>query len=278
MYGKRTSMMVEGFAETYRFSGFRQCVSAVLALGLIFVGGGGMKIDIHTVILSLLSGTMLATSACFSLYAMKTGMVSLVSLFGTAGMIIPCLAGVFLFDKPIALMQWIGFGVFMVASYLMIMGSKATVNGFSIKTFFMLIAVMLAEGFTMLSQQMFAQYVPDGNVSVFSFLSFGIVGMVTMTAIGIFKNNGQIKMRPMSKFLVLNGIILAVAVLIINQLATLATALVSPVILFTFINGGSTVIAAIVAAVVYNEKMTTRSCVGIVLGILSFVIIKFFEV
>lgn len=278
LFNKRTSIMVQGVGETLRFSGTRQCISAVLALGLILIGGSGIKINSTTILLSVLSGLMLTASTSCSLYAMKTGMVSLVSLFGTAGMIIPCLAGVFMFDTPIAPMQWLGFGLFMVASYLMIMGSKATVKGFSIKTFVMLIAVMVAEGFTMLSQQMFTQYVPDGNVSVFSFLSFGILGISTLVLLPVVNKNSQTKMRPMPKSLVIYGVILATAVLIINQLATLATALVPPVILFTFINGGSTVIAAIVAAVVYKEKLTVRSSAGIILGILSFVIIKAFAV
>lgn len=47
----------------------------------------------------------------------------------------------------------------------------------------------------------------------------------------------------------------------------MATAIVPPVILFTFINGGSTIIAAIVAAVMFKEKLTFQSGVGVVLGI-----------
>ena len=67
---------------------------------------------------------------------------------------------------------------------------------------------------------------------------------------------------------------MSVAVFIINQLATLSTAIVPPVILFTFINGGSTIIGAIVAAVCFHEKLTLRSITGIILGVLSMIIIK----
>ncbi len=275
LYEKKTSLMVEGVPELLRFNGIRQCISAALALALIIVGGNGLRINAPTLLLSLLSGTMLASSISFSLYAMKTGMVSLVALFGTAGMIIPCLTGVFLFNTPIAAMQWVGFAMFMFAAYLMIMGSRVTVKGFSVKTVLFLIGVMLADGLTMMAQQMFTQYVPDGDVSAFSFLSFGIVGIVMLAAVPFAK--GKREMEPMPKSLIAYSVILAAALLIINQLATLATAIVPPVILFTFINGGSTVIAAIVAATVYKEKLTVRSTAGIILGVLSFVIIKAFE-
>lgn len=278
LYGKKASTMIEELPEVLRFNGFRQCVSAMLALVLIIIGGKGININIETVVLSIFSGTMLAVSLGCSLYAMKTGMVSLVALFGTAGMIIPCIAGVFLFDTPIALMQWVGFALFMVAAYLMIMSSKDTVNGFSLRTMALLIAVMIADGCTMLSQQMFTQYIPNGDVSVFSFLSFGIVGIIMMVLLPINKGKSDKKTKPMSKLLITYGIVLAVAILIINQLATMATVFIPPVILFTFINGGSTVVAAIVAAVAYKEKLTIKSIIGIALGILSFVIIKMFEI
>lgn len=54
----------------------------------------------------------------------------------------------------------------------------------------------------------------------------------------------------------------------------MAAATISPVILFTFINGGSTIIGAIVAAAVFKEKLTVKSVVGILLGIISLVVIK----
>lgn len=146
LYGKKTSLMVEGIPELLRYNGIRQCISAVLALALVLYGGNGLKTDMTTVILSLFSGIMLACSMSFSLYAMKTGMVSLVALFGTAGMIIPCLAGVFLFNTPIAPVQGIGFVMFMIAAYLKIMDSKITIKGCSVKTVLLLIAVMLTEG------------------------------------------------------------------------------------------------------------------------------------
>ena len=46
--------------------------------------------------------------------------------------------------------------------------------------------------------------------------------------------------------------------------------------MFTFINGGNTIIAAVMAAIVFKEKLTVKSVLGIVLGIGALVIIKAF--
>lgn len=80
----------------------------------------------------------------------------------------------------------------------------------------------------------------------------------------------------LSKKLLVCGLALAVAVFVINQPATLSTALVSPVVLFAFINGGGTIIATVVAAVLYREKLTVSSVAGVLLGIASLVCIKLF--
>lgn len=277
LYNKKASNMVSGLTQLFQYSGFRQCISAVLALGLILLGGNGFSFDLKTIGLSVLSGLMLTISMSCSLYAMKSGMVALVSLFGTAGLIVPCIAGVFLFEIPVGIMQWAGIALFMIAAYLMIMGSKQAVSGFSFKTLILLTITLLAEGGTMLAQQMFAQYVPDGNVSVFSFLSFGMPAIVMFAVLPIISKATCEEIQPLSKPLIIYGILLAAVILIINQLATLATAIVPPVILFTFINGGSTVIAAVVAALVYKEKLTVRSLAGIILGVVALVIIKTFS-
>ena len=80
----------------------------------------------------------------------------------------------------------------------------------------------------------------------------------------------------MPRKLIYFGLLLAVAVFVINQLATITSATLSPVILFAFINGGGTVIATIVAAVMFHERITLRSACGVVLGVASLIIIKAF--
>lgn len=277
LYNKKVSNSTFGIHGLIKINGIRQCIAAFMAFLLIVIFNNRAEIDLMTVIISAFSGTMIVISMSCSLYAMKTGMISLVSLFGTAGLIIPCLVGVFLFDTSVSPMQWLGFAIFMVSAYLMIMSSKDSVKGFSVKTFFLLLGVMLSEGFTMMAQQMFTQYVPDGDVSVFSFLSFGIVGVIMLSVLPFIRKNDTEKRKPTEKKTYLYAAILATTLLIINQLATLATAIVPPIILFTFINGGSTVIAAIVAMLVYKEKLTVKSVFGIALGIISFIIIKAFQ-
>ena len=274
--GKITSNSIKDISCFIQYCSYSNILSGILGLFLILIAQNGFNCSLSALLISCFSGIMLAASSGFSLAAMKSGTVALSSLFSTAGILVPCIAGIFIFNQPMSYGQWIGIALFFVAAYLLIGSSAKIYSGFSLKTLILLIGTMLANGFTMLAQQMFTFYVPDGDVSVFSFLSFGIVG-VLMLILTCIPTKGEIKIQyRLSNKLLILGAVSAVAVFIINQLATLSTALVSPAILFAFINGGSTIIASIVAAIFFHEKLTLRSILGITIGDVSLIIIKAF--
>lgn len=279
LFNKRSSLEIKNVTMLVGYNSFKNSISAVLGLLLILVAGAGFKIDYLTVLIATFSGLALFFSGFCSIYAMKSGTVSLNSMFGTAGMIIPIVAGVILFDSPIAVMQVFGLVLFFLSAYLLIGASKQVYSNFSYKTFFLLLGSLVANGCTMLAQQMFTRYVPKGDVSVFSFLSFGIIAVLSGVFYAVLANpkkENRVETK-LSKTLLICGLALAISVFVINQLATISTKLVSPIILFTFINGGGTIISTIVAAIVYKEKISTKTALGILIGIASLIIIKAFE-
>lgn len=277
LFNKRSSIEVKNIPMLVGYNAYKNSISAVLGLVLILIAGNGFRLNGLTVVIAGCSGLALFFSGFCSIYAMKSGTVSLNSMFGTAGMIVPILAGAILFGKPVAPMQWVGLAVFFFSAWLLIGGSKQVYTNFSLKTLLLLIGSLAANGATMLCQQMFTAYVPDGDVSVFSFLSFGIIALLSAVFYRSLATGQRQQAAKPSKALLVCGVALAVSVFVINQLATLSTRLISPVILFAFINGGGTIISTVVAAVVYKEKISKKTAAGILLGITSLLLIKFFE-
>lgn len=262
IFSKRSSNEVDNIVLTVKYTAYKYAVSAGFGLILLLTDISNIRFDLPTVSIAALSGVSLFFSTFFSIYGMKNGTVSLVSMFGTAGLLVPIIAGVFLFNQPVSLMQGIGTAIFFVSAWLLIKNSKNTYSRFNFKTFLLLIGSMLANGTTMLAQQMYTHYVPNGSISLFSFLSFGIVAAAGLpTALVMGKTVKQA---------------LAAAVFVINQFATTLTALLPPVFLFTFINGGGTIISTLVAAVMYKEKLSVYSILGVIIGIGSMIMIKMF--
>lgn len=271
---KRSSNEIHGTAMFVKYGAYRQLLSAAIGLFVIIAAGKGLRFNMITVITATVSGLALFGNLVCSQTVLKSGTMALNSLFGTAGMLIPCIAGVVLFSEPMSFGQLIGVALLIVSAYFLISSSNEIHTKFTFKTFLLLIGTLLTNGTTMLMQQMFAHYVPNGDVSVFSLLSFGIVGISLLLLTIVMNKKNTEESKPLSKGLLVYGAILSAAVFIINQLATISTVLVPPTVLFAFINGGSTIIAAVVAAVCFKERLTIRSVCGVLLGVAALVIVK----
>lgn len=287
IFSKKASATVPQSAGGYiSYTLYTQALAGGFALILFFVDilcGKPIANVGATALYAVLSGCALAGASLCSLYALHTGTLALNSLFATAGLLIPAIAGIFMFDEVLSVWQWIAIAVFMVGAYLLVGNSKAIFGKFSLKTFFILLLSLLLNGVTMLLQKVFGMTVKDGSVSLFSLFSFSsgavllaiclfflkIKTAVSAKALGIYSPR---EIFPKSLFLF--GLVLAFAVFVINQLATLSTPLISAVVLFAIINGGATLISAIVGAIMYKEKLTVRSAVGLTLGIGALILLK----
>ena len=128
IFSKRSSNEVDNIALTVKYTAYKCAVSAGFGLILLLTDISNIRFDLPTVSIAALSGISLFFSTFFSIYGMKSGTVSLVSMFGTAGLLVPIIAGVFLFDQPVSLMQGIGTAIFFVSAWLLIKNSKNTKN------------------------------------------------------------------------------------------------------------------------------------------------------
>lgn len=251
--------------------------AALFAFILLICRGELSDINLPTVLFASISGVMLVVASVCTLYAIKSGTMALSSMFATAGVLVPCIAGIFLYGETVRVLQWIGVLVFLVSSYLLIGASKQTNAGFSLKTVLLLIGSLLSNGITMLVQTIFAREVENGSVAAFSFLSFMIPTALLLLMLCVLKcKTPQPISEKISGKLMITAIVSATAVFIVNQFATMAAKLVQPVILFTFINGGNTIIAALMAALFFKERFTVKSTLGILLGVVALVMIKAF--
>lgn len=291
VFNKMASNEVKNIPTVLVYGAYRNAISAAFGLMLVLISGNGFGLGAAGLLISLCSGVMLSVSGYCGIMCLKTGTVSVSSIFSTAGILIPIIAGVF-FGIPVSAVQCVGLALFFVSAFLLIRDSRNTTGKFTAGAFFLLVGCLFAEGLTMLSQQAFTKYVPDGSVSAFSFITFCIAALSNLIMFAFFRNKNvpvpgeektgkgspAVPAQPVrfSRRLTVCGVALAVAVFVINQFATMSTALVPPVILFTFINGGGTVISTVVAAIMYKEKLTPQKIVGVAVGIASLVIVKMF--
>lgn len=274
---KKTSGLVTNSQSYFLYGTYSYTLAGLIAfVMLLFDGMSGFSLP--AVGISALGAVSLAVSLFCSIEALKSGVMVLAAMAGSAGLLLPCIAGIFMFNEPMKPMQFIGIALLIFSGWLLIGYSKEQTGIFTPRTLLLLIGSMLSNGSVMLAQKMFSKYLPDTSVSIFSFLTFGLIGIGMFIGLvpSLLSQSGRAKIAAVPKPVFLYGTISSIILLAINQLATLAGRNVPSAIMFPINDGGATIITAITAAIFFKEKLTVRSVCGLILGIGSLIVINLF--
>ena len=274
---KKTSGLVTNSQSYFLYGTYSYTLAGLIAfVMLLFDGMSGFSLP--AVGISALGAVSLAVSLFCSIEALKSGVMVLAAMAGSAGLLLPSIAGIFMFNEPMKPMQFIGIALLIFFGWLLIGYSKEQTGSFTPRTLLLLIGSMLSNGSVMLAQKMFSKYLPDTSVSIFSFLTFGLIGIGMFIGLvpSLLSQSGRAKIAAVPKPVFLYGTISSIILLAINQLATLAGRNVPSAIMFPINDGGATIITAITAAIFFKEKLTVRSVCGLILGIGSLIVINLF--
>lgn len=274
---KKTSGLVTNSQSYFLYGTYSYTLAGLIAfVMLLFDGMSGFSLP--AIGISALGAVSLAVSLFCSIEALKSGVMVLAAMAGSAGLLLPCIAGIFMFNEPMKPMQFIGIALLIFSGWLLIGYSKEQTGSFTPRTLLLLIGSMLSNGSVMLAQKMFSKYLPDTSVSIFSFLTFGLIGIGMFIGLvpSLLSQSGRAKIAAVPKPVFLYGTISSIILLAINQLATLAGRNVPSAIMFPINDGGATIITAITAAIFFKEKLTVRSVCGLILGIGSLIVINLF--
>ena len=274
---KKTSGLVTNSQSYFLYGTYSYTLAGLIAfVMLLFDGMSGFSLP--AVGISALGAVSLAVSLFCSIESLKSGVMVLAAMAGSAGLLLPCIAGIFMFNEPMKPMQFIGIALLIFSGWLLIGYSKEQTGSFTPRTLLLLIGSMLSNGSVMLAQKMFSKYLPDTSVSIFSFLTFGLIGIGMFIGLvpSLLSQSGRAKIAAVPKPVFLYGTISSIILLAINQLATLAGRNVPSAIMFPINDGGATIITAITAAIFFKEKLTVRSVCGLILGIGSLIVINLF--
>ena len=270
VFGKRVSVY---FPKTrngrMKYLAISMGISATLGLILYACHADG-AVTVPMLLISGTSGLALACCTVCGKLAMQSGTMALESVVSAASVILPSVCGVLFWNEPLRTGQWVGMALFLGSVALLVQSSQQTHAGFSGRTALLLLGTFLSNGTTMICQKMITYVAPGSSIALFSFFTFAIPALLcACTAVGTARTPERLDRR-----LWLPIVLLAAAVFVINQLATGATDTVPSVMLFAALSASSSVIAAIVGAIGYGERLTVRAVCGIVLCVASLAMIN----
>ncbi len=249
-------------------------LSTAAAVVVWAMDGFEATLSVATVICAALSGLALVAATLFGVLAMQSGTMALSSVAGTAGMLVPCIVGIWLFNEPVHPIVWLLIAILLGSIYWLGRVSREVCPRISGGTVLLLIGSFFANGVTMVCQKYVAVYRPEDSVALFSMLTFAVPAVILGVGafLPVYRERGE---KP-NQYLWISIFILAIAVTLINQFATVAGKTANSAVLFAIIGGGATVITTLIGAMFYKEKITPRIAIGILLCIGALIGIKCF--
>ncbi len=278
VFNKKGALALPGEKKTYIYYIFLQfAISSLFSLLVMFGGKINSETVLPTLAIAACSGCFLAFNTLCVVKSLDGGTVVLNSIFNTAGIIIPCAFGALFLNENISLIQILCIAAVIFSAVLLVDSSKKVKGNFTPETLFWLLGAFVSNGAVMFCQKVFGLKVEGGNVAFFSMLTFLVPAIILGIAFLALKTQSKKtdseKQTEFPRLLYIYAVLLAFAVFVIQQLATTLTPVLSSAVLFAWINGGTTVIAAIVGAVAFGERITVKTVIGIAVGIAALVLI-----
>ena len=155
---KQVSMLIDSRMKFFEYGAYYQFVSAAFSIVTLCIAGF-YGLDGVTAICALLSALLFAVELYAGIEALKGGTMVLCSMFAQGGLFVPCILGIFLFNEPMSIFQWLGLAVFVCSAGLLASGSNESGQKLTWRTVGMLFLSFLSGGFVMVVQKYFA--IPD---------------------------------------------------------------------------------------------------------------------
>ena len=259
----------------------RMLACIIIGVALIALGNdwSSLTLDPTVIWISALSGVCTSLFVVSWLLAIRTGAFMMVDVFLLMGVLIPLVVCAIFFDEPIIPIQWIGIAVLIIAGYVMCSYNAKLKGKMTFKAFLMLLLCAASYGCTDLSQKLFVNLVPEGDNSVFQFYTYIFAALTLVICSLVFRSREKKTNELRSPIAVVKPIAIYVGVMAIclyanSYFKTAAATYLDAAQIYPLSQGGALVLAMIMAAIFFKEKITIRSIIGVVLCAVALLMIN----
>ena len=259
----------------------RMLACIIIGVALIAIGNdwSSLTLDPTVIWISALSGFCTSLFVVSWLLAIRTGAFMMVDVFLLMGVLIPLVVCAIFFDEPIIPIQWIGIAVLIIAGYVMCSYNAKLKGKMTLKAFLMLLLCAASYGCTDLSQKLFVNLSPVSDNSVFQFYTYIFAALTLVICSLVFRSHEKKTNELRSPIAVVKPIAIYVGVMAIclyanSYFKTAAATYLDAAQIYPLSQGGALVLAMIMAAIFFKEKITIRSIIGVALCAVALLMIN----
>ena len=277
--GKRISGRVDGFKDAMLTNFIRMlfCIIIASVITLFSRGVSGFLISGKSLAIAFLSGASTAIFVISWLISVKTGAYVMLDVFLMLGVIVASvLCKIFLFEN-IKINQYIGFGILILASYIMCSYNISLKGKFTLKSFGLLALCGIANGLTSFSQKLFVYTDKLADSGVFNLYTYIFSSAVLLVSYFICKREEKsdfIKDINLVKGIWLVVLIMSVCLFMHSYFMVFAAKVLPSAVLFPLSQGSALIISALMANFLFKEKANAKSIIGMIMAFGALLIIN----
>ena len=255
----------------YKFNLFGTLVWCVC---LFIANGGRLHFDTTALLWGCVYGVTQALFILFKTAAMNSGPVSITTLIGNCSLVVSVVVCFILWNEPISLADMIGLALLMLGLTL---ATYKKSNGTFTKKWavlsFLFLVLGAGVGIT------FKAFGKSGGTAYTSDMMIvaAFVMLISYTAICLFTGGFASKSNKYTKkekrlFIIL-ALVSGLLSCLYNRLNIYLSGILDGVIFFPSFNGGVVVLSTVVSMIIFNEKLSVKQLLGLLLGISGICII-----
>jgi len=273
--GKKTGGYVHGVGGSVMANIIRMALCAVIGLVIVLAGGGasGLLPSGTVMAIALFSGVSTAVFVVSWLISVERSAYMMLDVFLMLGVLVPILAESLLFGESVALTQWLGIGILLVAVVLMCSYNNSIKKKLTLSALALLTLCGLSSGLADLSQKLFVRYSGGTPASVFNLYTYVFAGLTLIIAYPFLKgkkDGGRIEWRRVAVYIA----IMAACLFANSYFKTLAAAHLSAVLLYPLNQGAALILSSLMSATLFRERLTVKAIAGIVTAFIGLLIIN----
>ena len=274
--GKKTSGYTNSFSDAILANTIRMILCTAIGLVIILTSEGfsALKPSTELVLISALSGTSTAIFVVSWLISVKKSAYMMLDIFLMFGVLIPLVASNVFFNEVIKPTQWLGMGLLRLAVVIMCSYNNSIKAKITPSSFALLIICGIANGIADFSQKVFTKCMSDGSAAVFNFYTYLFAAFVLVAFYIVSCKTKHANGNADIKKIFIYILIMAICLFANSYFKTLAAGHLSAVLLYPLNQGCALILSAIMASVLFKEKITTKAVIGILTAFIGLLIIN----
>lgn len=281
--GKKISRDVGGFKDSVFVNLIRMTLCTAIGAVLLVMQSGpeAFIISGNEILICVISAVCMCVFCVCWMCAYQSEAYMFLSVFTMLGSIVTCSLGLFMYEEPISLPQWCGIGILLTAVFVMSKYNK-DVKGqknFTREEIVILVLGCLGASISDFSQKVFV--IETGReaatLNFYIYAIGAILLLIVFSVLSLKDKSPRVSWELLSMSNTL-GYIGISAFLYLNSICKtmavgegLSTAEIYPVL-----NGSNLICSAILASILFKEKISKKSIIGMALAFVGIVLINLF--